>query len=140
MGQKFLSSLQFDERDMNASSTISVEEGIFDLTLDENKKASKQKTDMQQEIETLGADEASEPSSGTERKPVNKDPLLMFGVLVPRSLRSSQQCFKRCLHVTTKLCEAQQQAEALASQYKDILTRVDNSSAEELSRKEADTS
>ncbi|XP_067950991.1 coiled-coil domain-containing protein 115-like [Watersipora subatra] len=134
MGQKSISSLQYDERQIEPSIFVEVnKEGAgphsfniskdalqadLDSTLD-GTSLRKRSTKCSEVIETVGPDFVeSEPADGksiAEKKA--KDPLLMFGVLVPQALRMSKSCFERSIPVITKICSTQAVIVCLKNEY-----------------------
>lgn len=77
-------------------------------------------------IETVGGqDVPKQKTTSTDKAPElvdPKDPLLMFGLLVPQSLRLSKACFQRCVTVSTKIVETQAEIMAMKTEYQELLS------------------
>jgi len=133
MGQKSVSSLQFDDRAMTATTLVSLEANDCDIiklpevvevpVTDESSDSEPNWSNSQVEgirkrIATIGAESTKD---NTSKRPVTKrvsrDPLRMFGILVPQSLRSSKASFQRCADVSAKLVECQLKLEQIKKDY-----------------------
>lgn len=138
MGQKTIGSLQYDDRDMMpmvlvdpASIGDSQGHPTYDLMKNTPEDAEVEggvrkrvsgKVN-EKDIVTVGAENdsvRSDPKEDTAKlKP--RDPLLMFGVLVPQALRLSKSCFQRSLPVISKLCSTQSKITRLKVEYQTLL-------------------
>ena len=97
MGQNFVSSLQFDEREMIPQTRVDVSVDTSELSL------------------------SSEPASDAKQ-----DTLKMFGVLVPQSLRTSRTCFQRSNNVACQLVNCQTEITKLRTEYSRLQTELNS--------------
>jgi len=136
MGQKSITALQYDEREMTPSVTLTCKSEDNSVTFDlapsapllqaEEKVETVRKRFTEQTIQTIGGVGDPVPSPKADKpKSEIKDPLLMFGVLVPQSLRSSKGCFQRCVPLTSQLSTTQSQLMSLQCQYRTLLSQLD---------------
>lgn len=112
-----ITGIQHETQELSALVTVDADDsknGQFSLIKQRTKKS----------IETLGANENEALDDETTDGCKHKDPLLMFGVLVPQSLRSSQTCFQRSLNVTAELCRVQLRISNLAQDYNRLITNM----------------
>lgn len=133
MGQKSISSLQYDTREIIPSVTVdcaSDDSLSFDLVKNARLRSStcedgvRKRVVKRADIETVGTTDQQTTSEAEEKvsEPRTiKDPLLMFGVLVPLALRSSKLCFERSLPVISKICLVQAEIVKLKAEYKSLL-------------------
>ena len=131
MGQKSITSSQYDEREIIPNLKVEHDHRCVSFGLIKNKisKADKEALESdksrKRNIENVGGqgDAPSEDTKLTRDSELvaPKDPLLMFGLLVPQSLRQSKACFQRCVTVSAKICETQAELMDMKSEYQELL-------------------
>lgn len=124
-GYNNITSLQHETSELSA--TVTVEGADADteqLQLIRQDPALHTKT-VGSEDSQSGTESTDEDSSEEEEKEESKykDPLLMFGVLVPQSLRSSKTCFQRTINILIEICKTQRRIQDLSQDYG---IRIDN--------------
>ncbi|CAH1774098.1 unnamed protein product [Owenia fusiformis] len=145
MGNKSVSTVQYNEKEMVASALVDVyTESMFDtdafkfeLTgpndtttaeIDKEKTAVRKRNikstvdDVTRGIEELNVkkDESDLKSKESKSNDDNTvDPIKWFGVLVPQALKQSQACFKKVLTSSCEISSLQNELMALKHAYKD---------------------
>lgn len=141
MGQKAIGSLQYDDREIIPNVKVDVDtesQGNFTFDLMKNSLPNdntestgvrKRTKESEDGVETIGADNEKSNTENKDKdastKNVIKDPILMFGVLVPQSLRLSKSCFQRSLPVVSKICATQAEILRLKAEYQNLRSQVE---------------
>lgn len=139
MGQKSVGAMQYDEREMVASVQVYVQdEDESSVTFDLVKKSLQEKSEGvetsvrkrvattidESEVDNVGTSSSDQEKKEKIAKNDIRDPLLMFGVLVPQALRLSKSCFQRSLPVVSKICSTQAEIMRLKAEYQALHTQV----------------
>ncbi|XP_076030326.1 vacuolar ATPase assembly protein VMA22 isoform X2 [Oratosquilla oratoria] len=84
-------------------------------------KNTKTNENKEQEIKDELEKEDQNKNTSPSKKTVNHDPIRWFTALPPQSLRQSQNCFKKALHLSADCATIQDQILHNVSQYKQLL-------------------
>lgn len=88
-----------------------------------------QKTEKERETDSFQSDAKGEDGEETERKITN--PLSLFGVLVPQSLRSSQKDFSEAVKTCVQIANLKYQLNVLGAEYRQLLNKKKTFSQQE---------
>ncbi|ELU08388.1 hypothetical protein CAPTEDRAFT_227696 [Capitella teleta] len=134
MGAKTVGKLQYNEDDLNEAlyhvnisdeARLSLEAEVVQPKTDSSVR---QRTKKPGDLESTPSEEGFEivHAVSEECKPVRKDPLKWFGVLVPQPLRQCQQNFKKALETTCTIANLQQDLVDLKDKYCSLLKEKEN--------------